>query len=101
MFRTSNSNRIGKAFSPAEIAAVWQKGVVVANYNPDFVRADACGSLLEYRRYGDTSSLYGWEIDHIIPVSKNGSDNITNLQPLQWERNRKKADQIGINYCLL
>ncbi len=32
---------------------------------------------------------YAWEIDHIDP---NGNDEITNLQPLQWENNRHKSN---------
>lgn len=38
---------------------------------------------------------YGeWEIDHIIPVSKNGSFHYTNLQPLWKIDNRKKGNKI-------
>ena len=55
-------------------------------------RYDKCGSIMKYSDYGNTDSEYGWEIDHIIPTSKGGSDNLDNLQPLQWENNRKKGD---------
>jgi hypothetical protein len=38
---------------------------------------------------------YGkWEIDHIIPVSKNGSLHYTNLQPLWKLDNLKKSNKI-------
>ena len=35
---------------------------------------------------------YGWKIDHIKPVAKGGTDDLNNLQPLQWANNRHKSD---------
>ena len=37
-----------------------------------------------FDKYGDTSSDYGWEIDHIKPVARGGTDNLNNLQALYW-----------------
>jgi CRISPR/Cas system Type II protein with McrA/HNH and RuvC-like nuclease domain len=71
---------------------VWQKGRVIPGKNPNQRRKDACGHEIDYSAYGDTNSRYGWEIDHIRPVARNGSDDISNLQPLYWETNRNKAD---------
>ena len=49
--------------------------------------------------YGDTNSRLGWEIDHVQPVAKSGSDDVYNLQPLQWENNRGKADDYPSYSC--
>jgi len=35
---------------------------------------------------------WGWEIDHKKPVANGGTDDLDNLQPLQWENNRHKGD---------
>jgi HNH endonuclease len=34
----------------------------------------------------------GWEIDHVAPVVLGGTDDPSNLRPLQWQNNRSKAD---------
>ncbi len=35
----------------------------------------------------------GWEIDHLKPQSKGGTDHLNNLQPLKTSDNRKKSNK--------
>ena len=76
------------------INAVWQKGLIVPGLLPNIFRRDRYGTIIKYSDYGNRNSEYGWEIDHIIPKSRGGSDNLNNLQPLHWKNNCAKGDNL-------
>lgn len=90
--RKPNTTILGQPFANTTVGAVWKKGKPIQGYSPDEWRYDIFGAPMRLSLYGDTSSNYGWEVDHIKPVSKGGQDDPSNLQPLQWENNRKKSD---------
>ena len=46
---------------------------------------------MRYGDYGNHSSSFGWEIDHLIPVKLGGSEDEWNLEPLNWLMNRSKS----------
>ena len=80
------------AWDADTVIAVWAKGRIVANNDPNVWRQDVFGNWIGWSHYGNRDSPYGWEIDHIIPVSRGGSDAIFNLRPLQWEANASRQN---------
>jgi len=92
MARVRNTKADGTGFSQKIVDAVWRKGKANARYDRKLYRMDSFGAWMQKSPYG-ICDKFGWEIDHIKPVAKGGSDELTNLQPLYWENNRSKGDE--------
>ena len=66
---------------------VWNKGAIVPGYDTNAWRRDDWFKLISFDAYGDRSSQYGWEIDHIVAISIGGADVLENKRPLHWRKN--------------
>lgn len=71
---------------------VWSKGGIEGGNDPVLWRKDECGAWIFRSYYENQSSEYGWVIDHIKPLEQGGTDDISNLRPLHWKNNARKAD---------
>ena len=75
-----------------KIDQAWEEAKPICGQNPDVFRRDSDGNKIRKASYG-TRGEYGWELDHVKPKSKGGSDKSQNIQPLHWKANRKKGDK--------
>lgn len=101
MLRQHGTDINGSHFSDKIKMAVWNKAQIVAGVDPAKKRKDRCNAWIEWDQYGVTvENGTGWEIDHNVPLAKGGSDDLANLQPLQWENNRHKSDNYPNWSCL-
>lgn len=81
-----------KDISQDIVIEVWKKAKPVDGVNPDQLRQDYAGAWIRFVDYGNRDSQYGWEIDHLKPLSMNGTDVPDNCLPLQWQNNVSKGN---------
>jgi len=72
---------------------VWNLAKPIKNKDPSKFRKDPYGDQICKNSYGKRTEQ-GWEIDHIKPQSKGGSNTIRNLQALKSTTNNKKSDSL-------
>jgi hypothetical protein len=81
------------AFSEETVERVWQEAIFISAENEqNGYRKDTCDAWIKRDRYGDRQSSYGWEIDHIVPSGRGGTDALSNLRPLHWQNNAARSD---------
>jgi len=73
------------------IQLVWEKATKVDGFDDSKYRKDASGAWIVRDKYR-VEHNFGWEIDHIFPVSRGGDDNQKNLRAMHYLNNRSKAD---------
>jgi hypothetical protein len=90
--RQPGTTREGGEFPEETVKTVWMKSQRIPDFSHSEWATDVCGERIRFSYYGKAPSQYAWEIDHVVPVGQGGTDAIENLQPLQWENNRKKGN---------
>ncbi len=95
MARKHNTDRNGNSWTETTKKSVWEKGTAIPDFSKDIWRYDKCGDIMKWPEHGNRNSQYGWEIDHVNPVSNNGPDDLVNLQPLNWHNNANKGDKLN------
>ena len=65
---------IKKVFTNDEIFEVWRKATEITDVDSAIFRQDYAGAWIRYADYGNRNSQYGWEIDHLKPLSQGGED---------------------------
>ncbi|MCI4347205.1 MAG: HNH endonuclease [Thermoplasmata archaeon] len=58
-----------------------------------------CEKQLARLNYADLGSRGAWEVDHRVPLSRGGSNNLRNLQPMCISCNRAKVDRGHCSAC--
>jgi HNH endonuclease len=93
----------GKLFSQEIINKVWDKAEVIAGFDPTVFRKDKCGAWIKKEEYGKPHKTLSmaWEIDHIKPRTLGGTDELSNLQALQWNNNQQKNNHYPSWSCLV
>ena len=74
--------------------AVWEYGIIIKDKNPELIRKDSFGNIINYEEHGKTTN-FGWDIDHTIAKAKGGSDTIENLRPVHFSKNRSMGARMA------
>ncbi len=72
---------------------VWEHAAKVNGKNPNIYRQDPYGNVMYKASHGQATPM-GWDIDHIKPQSRGGSNDIRNLQALNTNINRSKGNSL-------
>jgi len=72
--------------------AAWGKADSVPGFDKRIYRRDRFGWWIKWHEYGKCSE-YGWEIDHIFPLSIGGTSCDFNQVATHWKNNRLKSNR--------
>ncbi|MBT9141197.1 MAG: hypothetical protein DDT30_01786 [Dehalococcoidia bacterium] len=71
----------------------WDNAKKIGGKDPEKYRQDPYGNSIYKASHGRSSEM-GWQVDHIKPTSRGGSDATRNLQALNTKVNRAKSNTL-------
>jgi 5-methylcytosine-specific restriction endonuclease McrA len=75
---------------------IWNKSTrPIVGYDINYYGLDYLNNVIHFNDYDNRDSLYGWELDHILPKSLGGLDVISNLRALHWQSNASLGGHLG------
>lgn len=80
------------SFTKGRLKKIWNKGGRIKGKDPELYRKDIYGNTMFKPSYGQSGGM-GWNVDHAKPQSKGGTNNISNLQPMNTVANTKKGNK--------
>ena len=81
---------------------VWSNAIKIPGKNPNIWRKDDMGIMIKFNDLNSVTSKYAWNIDHIIPITRGGSNHLDNLQPLNRKDNIRFSNKLtrdNPKYC--
>ena len=63
-------------------------------FGDSLVGYDFAGQEVRFGSHNQRGSQYGWDRDHILPLSKGGKDNFANLQIVNMATNAERANKM-------
>lgn len=79
--------------SKDKIEKTWKNAKKIRGQDPSVYRQAPYGNTMYKPLYGKDTDM-GWQVDHITPKARGGSDATRNLQALNTRLNREKADSL-------
>ena len=73
---------------------VWSNAIKIPGKNPNIWRKDDMGIMIKFNDLNSVTSKYAWNIDHIIPITRGGSNHLDNLQPLNRKDNIRFSNKL-------
>jgi hypothetical protein len=68
---------------------------VIPGFDATIWRWDCNGHVIRWSDYGNRSSDYGWELDHILASALGGADHSNNIRALHWRSNATHGGLLG------
>ncbi len=76
-----------------QIEETWNKAKEIRGKNPNLWRRDDLGNKM-YKPAHGRAGRFGWNVDHVVPKSKGGSDSPRNLRALNTTANLEKGNKL-------